>query len=246
MAIAFDNIVGNTTPSTSLSINPSATAGSIIIGGFTNDSNASQTVNYAGGTFTEDVNQLCASSDGGSLFVAHKNNASGSEGALSFTSAQALIGFLLSFSGVDTTTPFDVTSPAPVVVTTMTAAPLVIDSNSITPTTAGSLILAVRMTDPSAGESKPCTFSTQSGSTGAWNSPARDFNNSGGFYNISVGWAPWTSGSIVVRTSTGGAANAAGIVWVCALRPAGAGGSGSGRLVDGNLVNGSLIGSLAA
>jgi hypothetical protein len=222
VAIAFDNIASNTTQSTSLSINPSAAAGSIIIGGFTNDSASSQTVTYASGTFTEDLNQLCASSDGGSLFLAHKNNASGSEGSLSFTSAQALIGFLLSFSGVDTTTPFDVTTPSPVVQTTQTASPLVIDGNSITPATAGALIVAVRMTDSSAGESKPCTFSTLSGSTGTWNSPARDFNNGGGFYNISVGWAPWTSGAIVVRSSTSGAANAAGILSVFALRPAGA------------------------
>jgi hypothetical protein len=242
MAIAFDHIASNTTPATTLAINPAAAAGSTIIAGVCNDNGSSVTFTWPA-SFTELLNQLCASSDGGSVGVSIKNSASGSEGSLNITSSQSMIGFMLSFSGCDTTTPQDVTPPAAVVNTTQTPAPLVIDSNSITPVTDGVMIVAVRLTDVSASESKPCTFSTLSGTTGSWTT--NDFNS--GFYNISVGYAPQTTaGAVVVRSSTGGAANAAGVVWVMALRPAGAGGSGAGRLVGGNLVNGSLIGSLAA
>jgi hypothetical protein len=244
MAIAFDNIASNTTPATTLSINPGAAAGSTIIAVVCNDSASSVTFTWPSG-FTELLNQLCASSDGGSVGIAIKNSASGSEGSLDITSSQAMIGYMVSFSGCDTTTPLDITPPAAVVNTTQTAPPLVIDTNTITPVTNGAMIFGVRMTDVGASESKPCTFSTLSGTTGSWNSPARDYNS--GFYNVNGGWAPQTTaGSVVVRTSTSGAANAAGVAWGLALRPAGAGGSGAGRLVEGNLVNGSLIGSLAA
>ena len=222
MAIAFRTIVGNTTPAHPIAIDPSATSGDTIINGVITDSATGVTFTYPT-SFTELVNALCNSSDGGSLGVAYKKTASGSEGSISTSNSgsQQMIGFMLSFSGVDQTTPIDVTPPAAVTNTTQTAAPLVIDSNSITPVTNGSMIVAVRLTDVSAGESKPCTFSTLSGSTGSWTT--NDYNNAGGFYNISVGYASQTTaGALTVRSSTSGAANAAGSLFVFALRPAGA------------------------
>jgi hypothetical protein len=242
MSIAFDNSVSNITPATTLTINPGAAAGSTIIAVVCNDSASGVTFTWPSG-FTEILNQLCASSDGGSIGIAIKNSATGSEGNLNITSSQSMIGCMTSFSGVDTTTPLDVTPPAAVVVTTMTANPLIIDSNTLTPSNNGCELIAARLCDVSAGQSNPVTFSTLSGTSGAWTSI--DVTNSA-FYNVSLGYAPQTTaGGVVVRSSNAGSVSSAGVLFVFALRPAG-GASTSGRLVNGNLVNGSLLGSLAA
>lgn len=246
MSIAFDHSAsGGTTAVTPLAINPGAAAGSTIIEFVCNDSASGVTWTFPA-SFTQLLNQLCASSDGGSVAVSYKTTASGSEGSINTTNSGStlMIGGMAAFSGVDQTTPIDVTPPAAVVNTTMTANPLVMASNSMTTVTDGCMIIAVRLCDVSAGQSNPVTFSTTTGSTGAWTS-LNETNNA--FYNVSLGYASQsTAGAVVVSSTNGGSVSSAGVLFVFALRPAGAGGGGAGHLVDGNLVNGSLIGSLAA
>lgn len=224
MAIAFVDLVSSSTPAHPLSLNPGASAGEFLLWVGVNDNSTNVTFTNPSG-FTQAADLFINSSDKGSLYVGYKANASGSEGSLdlSNSNSSSMIGFVLRFSGVDTTTPLDVA-----VVTnqndTAASPPINIDAN-ITPTTNGCEIVQVGISDVTSSDNASCAWATQSGTTGSWATRA-DVNS--GYYNAHAGSAnQTTAGALTVRfTSSGVASRAVGQV-VLALRPASGGGGSS-------------------
>lgn len=222
MAAAYSNSWANSTGANPLSITTSPTIHDYLLGGFVHDIANEDACSATG--FTSRVNQT-TTGDGQTLNIVDKPDASGSEGAISFstTFAHQMIGFCLAASGVDNTTPRDV---APQVGNNNTAAasPWTIDV-SITPVTDGCLIVAIMGSDTTSGVDAVHSFSTTVGSTGAW-TVRQDLNGLGAFGNIGVGTcSQTTAGAITVRgTGTKAAASAGRSMAVFALRPAGGGG----------------------
>ncbi len=223
MAITFNKHVDDTSGAThTLVIDPAATANDVLIIGAVTDS-AGVTWVWPSG-FTEVCNQF-TSTDGQAFGVSYKGTATGSEGSLTTTNGgNDPIGFIASFTGCDNTTPLDIASPAVVNDNTATASAWTIDSGAFTPATAGAWIVAIMGSDTTSGADAVHTFSNVgSGSAGTWIVPV-DLNNS--FKNIALGYAPWTSGEIVVRgTGTIGGASAGRSMQIIVLRPAAANGS---------------------
>lgn len=217
MAITVGSVVKETTPSTNITLDPGAAANDVIFAAAVNDSTTAITFTWPA-SFDELMNQT-TTVDGQVAGVARKKTASGSEGSISITDSQpsSKIGFFLPVSGVDNTTPEDVT---PNIVNDNTGSTNTIDSGSVTPGTSGAKILAIMFMD--AGSAQTGSFSTVSGSTGAWTMHDSSITD-GGFRNCCVGTCDWTSGSIVVRGSTTSSCGKSIIVIV--LRPAGGGSS---------------------
>jgi len=225
MAIAYVTRVDNDTSAANpLSLTPSATAHDVLIAGVVNDTSTATTFTWgSGGSALTEVKRQLTTADGQNLGVAIKNDATGSEGAISITpSADALLGFIARYSGCDNTTPQDVAADV-VNNNTATSSAWTIDSNSITPVTAGAWIVCIMGSDDTVGGNDVHTFSTVSGSTGAWNVRA-DLCDTGfsSFRNIAIADAPWTSGSVVVRgTGTLGGHSAGRSMVTMVLRPSG-------------------------
>jgi hypothetical protein len=220
-ATAFHTAGSNVTPASPLSITPGASANDVMIEAVITDTNTATTFTFPT-NFTQLFNTVTGSSDGGALAVAYNKQATGSEGATSTSNSpsQNIIGAIASFSGVDNTTPLDVTPPAAVVQSTTVANPLVMVTNTITTVTNGDMIVVVRLTDVTASQANAITCSTSTGSTGAWTS--LDYNS--GFYNVSICYAQQTTaGAVAASTTNSGSVSAAGIVYIMALRPAASG-----------------------
>jgi len=244
MAISFNKVVTNSTPASPLAIDPAATANDVLISGEVCDFTDSSTFSI---TAFDAIARQETTTDAQNLGVNRKKAATGSEGSLNITNsaARAMIGFILALTGADNTTPEDVTT---VVVNNNTgaASPATLTAN-ITPVTDGCMIVAIMGTDTTASVNATTTFSTTSGTTGAWTTRA-DLNS--GFNNIAVGTAlQTTAGAITVQGSSSFASGTAGrAMIVMAIRP-GAGGAAAFSLnaEPGSFtVTGAAAGVLAA
>jgi hypothetical protein len=220
MAIAYRTIVTEDTPSTVLALDPGASAGDVIYSGAVNDSMSAITFTHPA-SFDELAEQA-NTYDAHTAVVARKKNASGSEGTLNTTDdlSSSKVGFMISFSGVDNTTPEDIAVDV-VNNNTGTASPWTIDSSAITPATSGAKILAIMFSDTNSITASHA-FSTVGGSTSAWT--VHDASIGGGTRNIGVASADWVSGAVTVRgTGSGGGATAGRSMVTIVLRPAGGG-----------------------
>lgn len=223
MSIAFGTLVKQESPGYLFDSAPGAAAHDVIILATVNDSGSAITYTWPA-SFDELANQICTN-DGMGAGVARKKDASGAEGALAVTDSLTTSKTMatVTFSGVDNTTPEDTTVNV-VNNNTATASPWTIDSGSITPVTPGAKIVAILFSD---GAFTPVTgsFSTVSGSTGAWTVHDATISD-GSDRNMAIASADWMSGSVVVRgTGTAAAASAGRSMVVIVLRPAGGGSS---------------------
>lgn len=215
MAIAFDASATDTTPATTTAINPGAAAGAYILDGAVSDSTLTTLSSWPAG-FSTIAGPQTNTADNQTAFLGRKISASGSEGSLTTTFSENVIGAMMSFTGVDGTTPEDVTF---VVANQNTAAnPRTLTAN-ITPVTDGAMIVAAAYADAQSGVVVTFTFSTTAGTTGAWSKPV-EINN--GFYNMAFAYAPQTTaGAITVQVSGAASANMGITLFVGALRPSG-------------------------
>jgi hypothetical protein len=224
-AIAYRTLVKNQTVAAGLTINPGATALDVIFSIGANQSSSAITFTHPA-SFDELAKQA-TTYDGQTAYVARKKSASGSEGGLTTPDSlsSSTIGAMVSFSGVDNTTPEDVACDV-VNNNTGTASPWTIDSGSITPSTAGAKLVAFMFSDTNAASDAVVhSFATTVGTTSAWTvHDASIFSTP--YYHMSIASADWTSGSITVRgTGTEAGTTAGRSMVVCVLRPAAAGGS---------------------
>ena len=121
----------------------------------------------------------------------------------------------MAIGGVDATTFQDVTAPAPANNNTGQSSVATI-TNSITPTTNGSLIIAIKGTDTTASTDATHTFS---GGGLTWTTRA---DQQDGFRNVGVGTAEQTTAAAITVTgsSTYSAGNAGQAMFLLALRNA--------------------------
>ena len=219
MAITFNVIATNSTPAHPLSINPGATADDVLIASVVTDTGAVNSWAISG---FDQLDHRITSVDGSSHGTLRKKDATGSEGGLNITNdiSAAMIGFIMALSGADNTTPEDVAIQA-ATDNTGEGSPWIIDV-SITPVTDGCMIVAIMNSDVAGAANAVHSFSTVSGTTGAWTVRA-DLNS--GYYNIAVATAPQTTaGAITVRgTGTLGGYVAAQTMVLMAIRPAAGG-----------------------
>lgn len=213
MAITVGSVIKETTPSVNITLNPGAALHDVIIAAAVNDS--ASVITFSWPASFDELMAQATTVDGQYAGVARKKDASGSEGSITITdgSSTSKIGFFLPISGVNNTTPEDVT---PNIVNDNTGSTNTIDSGSVTPVTSGAKILAIMFMD--AGSTQTGSFSTVSGSTGSWTMHDASISD-GGFRHCCVGSADWTSGSVVVRGST--TSNCGKSMIVIVLRPAG-------------------------
>jgi hypothetical protein len=178
------------------------------------------------------ANVLTNTTDGQSLGVAIKNDATGSEGTLAISCNQdTIIGGIVAFSGRDNTTPQDFV--AQTATATDNATPYVV-TRTATPVTNGDDIFAVCGWDVSSSVNGTFTFSTTSGTTGAWTT-RQDQQDT--FRNVGMGTAAQvTAGAITVQASVAGSGNSQLAIVVMALKPAAASGS-TGTLAVTNAVD---------
>lgn len=199
----------NNTPANPCAVTIAPTAGHLLIGyAISDDATANDFTTPAGWTL---VGQINSTVDGACRIVCRKI-ATGSETSVSFlTSTHASIAGVIAFSGIDQTTPLDVT---PVSSATPTAASVTNDDLSITPVTNGCDIVFVEGRDAGTGD-YAFTFSTTSGTTGAWTT--RTDQNSG-FHNIASGSAVQTTAGAITARAASTSGGALGTLF--ALRPA--------------------------
>lgn len=209
--MAYSQSWVNSTPAHPIVVNVTPTAGDVLIAwqisDVTSASGAAPT-----GFEAAAVADLVSTFDNSRLTVWIKKNATGSETTVSMTEASSnlLIGGVAAFSGIDNTTPQDVTAATFSSSTSGTTA-----SASLTPVTNGCDIFAILDAD-TGGVDSTFSFSTTSGTTGSWT--GRTDQNSG-FYNVGSGTATQTTaGAITVQ---GAQSNAGGRLFaLLALRPA--------------------------
>ena len=220
MAIAHSNsAASSTTAAATIAVSPGAALHDVIIAAYVSDSAFSPVTTPPTGFETTPVDNGTTSLDGMTYESFIKLDATGSEGSVSASvSADAIVGVMSSFSGVNNTTPQDVTR----VTATNNTSVASIDSPSITPSTSGALLVAILAMD--ANTSANATFSTVSGSTGAWTKHIEIIDTTG-FRKVAIGSADWTSGATVVRGAC--SSNGALIITVMALKPAAGGGGGN-------------------
>lgn len=223
MAYGFRVYQTNTSSSTiDTSANPPA-AGEVLIVWSVSDN--SSTTGVGPGTGWTQINSAWQSTttDAQSLGVWIKNTgAAGGETSISMTTSSVNLNGGMAISGVDATTFQDVTAPAPANNNTGVASVATI-TNSITPTTNGSLIVAVKGTDVTVSGDATHTFS---GGGLTWTTRADQVD---GFRNVGVGTAEQTTAAAITVTGSSSFAsgNAGQAMFVMALRnaspPAGGG-----------------------
>ena len=154
--------------------------------------------------------------DAQSLAVWIKNTgAAGGETSIDVTTSTVNLNGGMAIGGVDATTFQDVTAPAPANNNTGQSSVATI-TNSITPTTNGSLIIAIKGTDTTASTDATHTFS---GGGLTWTTRA---DQQDGFRNVGVGTAEQTTAAAITVTgsSTYSAGNAGQAMFLLALRNA--------------------------
>lgn len=217
--MAYSNSWVNTTPASPIVVTVSPTAGDVLVAWFlTDNQNGSATLTLPTDFTQVGTAQVCTF-DNQTLWVAIKNNATGSETSLSFNNSDSatMIAGVASFSGRDNTTPQDVTAVQVSINTGTTATP----TASITPVTDGVDIIAINGADVnSSGQNPTFTFTTSAGTTGAWTT-RQDQKN--GFFNAGVGTAAQTTAGAITVTCTRSVSSGNSMT-VLALRPSAGGG----------------------
>lgn len=219
MAITSNGSAANATGANPVAVDPAASANDVIIAAVITDA-AGSTVDGLASGFSQEALQSCTA-DGQTICVAVKGTASGSEGSISpiDMSANAVI-VTANFSGAKNATPLNLAVDV-VNQDTASASPLVIDSNSLTPTADGCMIVAIIGVDVTVvGVDSTTTFSTLSGTTGAW-TKLQDIYDSN-FNNLAIGYAfQTTAGAIVVRSSSTSTQSMGGTLVTLVLQPSG-------------------------
>lgn len=207
--MAYKNSWTNSTPADPCTVTIAPDADDFLIGWAITDSTSGADEDPSGWTraFRDS-----STFDNAVLLVCYKK-ATGAETSAAFGSvgSNQMIAGVASFSDIDTTTPLDVT---PVTFTSSTSATTT--SISITPVTNGCDLVFVQGQD-GASSDYSFTFSTTSGTTGAWTTQV---DQNSGFMNVAMGSATQTTAGALtaqVVTTTGGRL---GILF--ALRPASA------------------------
>jgi epidermal growth factor receptor substrate 15 len=181
-----------------------------------NDTGAGSTFGFPA-SFNAITPLATSSADGQNFCAAYKADASGSEGTLTITEGNGIIGGIIACSGVDNVTPLDVAA-VPGSSVASAASPSTIVFN-ITPTTSGCLIVVAIGGDINASADVAFSIATTSGTTGSW-TQRQDLSN--GFFNGAIFTAlQSTAGAIsitVTCTSAAASIDRAGVVY--ALRPA--------------------------
>ena len=208
--MAYSNKWEQTTPANPCVITIAPNAGDIIIAWALNDEANVNDLDSDPSGYTL-IDRSVVTTDNSTMRVVYKV-ATGAETSISFNSSSGnlAIGGAIAFSGRDGTTPLDVT---PNVFSSSTTGTTV--DNSITPVTDG--VDLCHIFDCDGGNSDyTFTFSTTSGTTGAWTTRV---DQNSGFRNCGVGSATQTTaGALTARgtsTVTGGQ-----IGVLIALRPA--------------------------
>ncbi|CAB4130841.1 hypothetical protein UFOVP276_133 [uncultured Caudovirales phage] len=193
---------GQWSGTTPLTIGP--VSGDFLVGYVINDSNNLPSATPAGWSALGN----CTTSYDGATFTVFYRFSDGTETSVAWTNNG--IGGVLSYRGVNTTTPFDVT---PVVQSSGASGVQDYDA-SITPTTNGCMLVHIRGCDDGSGATQ-YTFTTESGTTGTW-IPNIPVNSS--YFNVGTAYSSQTTaGAITARchtNQTGGALAA-----LIALRP---------------------------
>lgn len=210
MAISYLTLHSATAGATDPDIDPLAALHDTLLALFVSDATGT-TMTWPTG-ITQQGTLQATSLDGQTLGCGIKADASGSEGLMTFTASVSILASILNFSGVDNATPLDVAIDEVNNNTSVAS----IDSNSISPVTAGALIVCILGMDVTGGSPAP-TFSTVSGSTGTWSTAAN--LSDGSLRHVAIGYASWTSGAIVVRGAT--SVNGGLAMKTLILRPAG-------------------------
>ncbi len=207
--MAFKNSWTNSTPATGLTVTIAPAAGDILIGYTCVDSAGGSDAAPTGWSL---LANLSSTFDGQTLHVVTKK-ATGSETSVAFNNGGTGIGGVVSFDGIDQTTWLDVT---PVTLANSTGATTT--DISITPTTSGCDIVFIAGIDVNSATDVAFTFTTASGTTGAWT--GRTDQNSG-FMNVGSGSAVQATAGAITARCTSTSAGRCGALF--ALRPAATG-----------------------
>lgn len=234
MAVAWKEYWANSTPGTgALTIAPAAN--DFLIGSAIVDTNNEWAATPPTG-WTEDADAgMTSTFDNGALYACSKV-ASGSETSITFAHqfGANFICNVASYSGVDTTTPRDVA----VVPFASSVGGTTTDVN-INPVTDGCGIAFVMGPDPGDVSVQTQTYTTQSGTTGAWTTRITQDN---GFYKLSHGsCVQTTAGAITARCTTSITGGRLAVVY--ALRPAVPAGAMTGSISFALTTNGAMTGT---
>jgi len=229
----------NATESTNLSVVTSTTAHDVLIAYAASDNNNTNFTFPSGFTALQ---QLHPTYDASVLNVGIKQDASGSEGTLTLTSPDAIIGGVLAFSNVDNVTSLDVAAQGVL----GSGGPDFTATASLTTVTNGCLLVAI--VDEDVANPVSVTSTTVASSPALTWTKVRHINN-GAYANVSVFTATQTTkGAISVTSTSTGYTGQSGIV-LLALRPATTAAAGTTYPVsiteavtasDTNVSNGSL------
>lgn len=206
----FKAVWTQTTPGDPSTVTIAPDANDFLLAFYVNDANTVNDFTPPAG-WTEAC-ELQNNTDNQSFVVWYKK-ADGTETSISFDANSGNVGIaaVVSLSGIDTATPLDVAA-----VTFNNNASATTSDISITPSTNGCDIVFIAGNDRTSAGDTSFTFSTQSGTTGAWATQA-DINS--GFMNAALGIASQaTAGPITARCTTDTAGGRSGILF--ALRPA--------------------------
>lgn len=217
MAYTFRVYAPNTTGATiDTSANPPA-AGEVLLVWSVSDSTSTSGTGPGTGWTQINAAWQVTTTDAQSLAVWIKNTAAaGGETSIDCTTSTVNLNGAMAIGGVDATTFQDVTAPAPANNNTGVASVGTI-TNSITPTTNGSLIVAIKGTDTLSNVDVTHTFS---GGGLTWTTRADQYDSS--FRNVGVGTAEQTTAAAITVTgsSTYSTGNAGQAMYVMALRNA--------------------------
>jgi len=216
VAYTFRVYAPNSTGTTvDMSANPPA-AGEVGLAWSVSDSTSTSGTGPGTG-WTQIGSWQVTTTDAQSLAVWIKNTAwAGGETSLDITTSTVNLNGVMAIGGVDATTFQDVAAPAAANNNTGVASVGTI-TNSITPTTNGSLIIAIKGTDNLSNVDTTHTFS---GGGLTWTTRADQYDSS--FRNVGVGTAEQTTAAAITVTgsSTYSTGNAGQAMFVLALRNA--------------------------
>ncbi len=204
--MAYKNSWTNSTPADPCDVTISPDADDFLIAYGITDSTSGADITPSGWT---QAYRDSSTFDNAVLQVLYKKS-DGTETSVRFESAGAntIIAGCLSFSGIDTTTPLDVTP-----VTFTSSAGSTTTSLSITPVTNGCDLVFVQGQD-NGNSDYSFSFSTTSGTTGSWTT--RTDQNSG-FFNVAAGTATQTTAGALTADCVSTSGGRLAIIF--ALRP---------------------------
>lgn len=209
--MAYSNSWTNSTPANPCAVTVAPTAGDILLAWAITDSTTTGNLDSDPSGFSNLAPVVNSTNDGAS-FRASIKVSDGTETSVSFssTSTNPCIAGVIAFSGRDTTTPLDVAAVTIALSTAGTTADL-----SITPITDGCDLCYILGNDGGSSNTT-FTFTTQSGTTGAWTTQP---DQNSGYYNVAAGSAvQTTAGAITARCTTSQTGGRLGVL--VALRPA--------------------------